>query len=76
MLPDKGTAFCMGAAIVGTMSTNIEISSPVIVCISTVINPTFWCNLDVLPNDANQISVVLVGDMPNSLTISVDISEH
>ena len=71
-----GTAFWMGAATVGTMSTDIEISSPVIVSISAVVTLSFWCNLDVLPNDANEISVVLVNDMPNSLTNSVDIKER
>ena len=65
----------MGAAIIGIISTGTEVRSQVIVSISTVTTPSFCCDLDVLPNDANKISVVLVGNMLNPLTISVDINE-
>jgi len=65
-----GTTFWIGAAIGGTISTDIEIHSLVIVTVAT---PSFWCDLDMLPNDATEISVVLVA---NSLTIPVDLNEH
>ena len=71
-----GTAFWMGATIVGTISTDIEIRSPVIVSISTVVTPSFWCDLDALPKDANEISAVLLGDIPNSSIVSEDMNER
>jgi len=64
VLTDMGTVFWIGAAIVGSMRSNTKISSPVIVSILAVITPSFWCNLDVLPIDTKEISVVPVGNMP------------
>ena len=71
-----GTAFWMGAAIVGTMITDIEIRSLVIVSVFTVVTPSFWCDLDALPKDANELSAVLLGDIPNSSTMSEDMNER
>ena len=71
-----GTAFWMGVAIVGTMSIETGIVLPLTVSISTVVTGSFWCSLDVVPNDAREIFADEVGDMPNSLTMSTDIKEY
>ena len=60
----------MGVEIV---SAEMGVSSPVMVSICTVVTPSFWRVLEALPNNAKEMSVVEEGDMPNSLTISVDI---
>ena len=66
----------MGVAIVGTMSIETGIVLPLTVSISTVVTGSFWCSLDVVPNDAREIFADEVGDMPNSLTMSTDIKEY
>lgn len=76
VLTERGTTFWMGAAIVGTISTCIGISSPVRVSISTVATPSLWCVLAVLPNDAKDMSAVAVGDIPNSLAISTERNDR
>ena len=70
-----GTAFWMGAAIVGTMGTDIEIHSPVIISISTVVTLSFGCDQMRFLKDANEISAVLLGGIPNSSTMAVDMNE-
>jgi len=66
----------MGAAIDGTISTDIGINSPDSVSTFTVATPSFCVVADVVPNDATVISTVEVGEICSSLAISVEINDR
>ena len=64
----------MGAAMDGTIKTDIEISS--LDCVSTVATPSLWCEVDVVPKDATAKSTCNVGEICSSLAISAEINGY
>lgn len=60
----------------GTIKTDMGISSPDSVSISTIATPSFRVVVDVVPNDATAMSTVEVGVICSSLAISAEMNDR